>query len=39
MGVLVLSIISMVVCALAPTFEVFRISYFFVGSFLFGYET
>jgi hypothetical protein len=37
MGVLVLSIISMIVCAFAPTFEIFRISFFFAGSFLFGY--
>jgi predicted MFS family arabinose efflux permease len=39
MGVLVLSIISMVVCAFAPSFEIFRTSYFFTGCFLFGYET
>lgn len=32
-----MSIVSMLVCAFAPSFTLFRNSYFFAGSFLFGY--
>jgi hypothetical protein len=38
-SVLVLSIISMMLCAWAPNFNFFTVSYFFAGCFLFGYET
>lgn len=39
MGVLICSVVSMLVCAWAPTYTIFRNSYFFAGCFLFGYET
>lgn len=31
--------ISIIYCALVPTFELFTIGYFFIGFCLFGYET
>ena len=37
LSALALSIVSMVVCALTPSFIVFTYSYFFAGCFLFGY--
>jgi len=39
MGALLLSIVSMVGAALAPSFMLFELSYFLAGCFLFGYET
>jgi MFS family permease len=37
--VLILSIVAMLLCAWAPSFDIFTVSYFFTGFFLFGYET
>lgn len=37
MGVLLLSVLSLLLCAWAPSFTLFRNSYFFAGCFLFGY--
>lgn len=37
--VLVLSVVSILLCAWAPTFDLFIVSFFFAGFFLFGYET
>jgi MFS family permease len=39
MGALLMSIVSMVGAALAPSFMLFELSYFLAGCFLFGYET
>jgi MFS family permease len=37
--VLVLSVVSILLCAWAPTFDLFVASFFCAGFFLFGYET
>ena len=39
LGVLLLSVVSLLVCVWAPTEQIFVYGYFFTGCFLFGYET
>lgn len=37
LSVLTLSIVSMLLCAVSPNFNIFAVFYFFTGCFMFGY--